>query len=272
MLSRSSLSFVPLILGLTACDKPPPSQSVRSEAPSAALASVAAASSAAPPSPAPTEPHAVSPGTPEEIVRRGSNAFGIDLLGRLATREGNSAFSPASLSIAFAMTWAGARGQTAAEIAKVLHFETPEVVGTWGRLARSFNYNARPFKLHIANRLFGESSYSFEPAFLEQIRTSFGAPLEQLDFKRSYEPSRARINGWVAQQTAKRTYAAWLQIVRVQGPQGLRAIKGFHDEALQGTRKGQRSSRLNRKWRVIYSVKADVVTVEVEDVNAHDYR
>lgn len=70
----------------------------------------------------------------------------------------------------------------------------------------------------------------------------------------------------------KRRYDAWIQIVRLQGPQGLRAIKGFHDEALRGELKGYRSSRLSIKWRVIYAVKADVVTVEVRDVNAHRYK
>lgn len=70
----------------------------------------------------------------------------------------------------------------------------------------------------------------------------------------------------------RRNYDAWLQIVRLSGPQGLRSIKGFHDEALTGKLKGKRSSRLNLKWRVIYTVDADVVTVEVEDVNAHRYK
>jgi mRNA-degrading endonuclease RelE of RelBE toxin-antitoxin system len=66
-------------------------------------------------------------------------------------------------------------------------------------------------------------------------------------------------------------YTAWLQIVRLQGPQGLRAIKGFHDEALQGRLAGLRSSRLGIQWRVLYSVRSDKVTVTVEDVNPHDY-
>lgn len=58
----------------------------------------------------------------------------------------------------------------------------------------------------------------------------------------------------------------------LSGPQGLRVIKGFHDEALSGDWKGSRSSRLNEQWRVIYSVKADVITVQVVRVTPHDYR
>ena len=67
-------------------------------------------------------------------------------------------------------------------------------------------------------------------------------------------------------------YTTWLSIVREQGPQGLRAIKGFHDEKLGGELKDLRSSRLNQQWRVIYRVDANVVTVYVERITPHDYR
>jgi addiction module RelE/StbE family toxin len=52
----------------------------------------------------------------------------------------------------------------------------------------------------------------------------------------------------------------------------LRAIKGFHDEALRGDWKGHRSSRLGQQYRVIYQVEAQEVLVYVMDVTAHDYR
>ena len=67
-------------------------------------------------------------------------------------------------------------------------------------------------------------------------------------------------------------YEAWKLVVRMQGPAGLRAIKGFHDEALQGTWQGYRSSRLNAQYRVIYIVHGAQVAVHVERVTAHDYR
>jgi plasmid maintenance system killer protein len=66
-------------------------------------------------------------------------------------------------------------------------------------------------------------------------------------------------------------YVAWLAIVRQSGPQGLRAIKGFHDEKLSGKLAHLRSSRLNLQWRVIYRVDADVVTVTVERISPHKY-
>ena len=65
-------------------------------------------------------------------------------------------------------------------------------------------------------------------------------------------------------QVLKR-YEKWKDIVRVSGPQGLRAIKGFHDEALRGDWKGHRSSRLGQQYRVIYQVEAQEVLVYVMD-------
>jgi addiction module RelE/StbE family toxin len=67
-------------------------------------------------------------------------------------------------------------------------------------------------------------------------------------------------------------YEKWKDIARLSGPPGLRAIRGFNDEALSGEWKGYRSSRLNEQWRVIYQVKADVLLVQVVRVTPHDYR
>ncbi len=67
-------------------------------------------------------------------------------------------------------------------------------------------------------------------------------------------------------------YEKWKDIVRISGPGGLRLIKGFHDEALSGQWQNCRSSRLGRKYRVIYEVKNDRLYVRVFQINAHDYR
>lgn len=67
-------------------------------------------------------------------------------------------------------------------------------------------------------------------------------------------------------------YALWCAIVRHSGPAGLRTIRSFHDEKLRGRLAHLRSSRLSQQWRVLYSVDAEVVTVTVERVTAHDYR
>jgi len=67
-------------------------------------------------------------------------------------------------------------------------------------------------------------------------------------------------------------YEKWKDIVRISGPAGLKAIKGFHDEALRGEWKGHRSSRLGIQHRLIYRVVAQELIVLVIDITAHDYR
>ena len=67
-------------------------------------------------------------------------------------------------------------------------------------------------------------------------------------------------------------YEKWLDIAMISGPPGLRAIKGFHDEALSGASKGHRSSRLSIQYRVIYRVVTAQQLFQVMSVTAHDYR
>jgi len=67
-------------------------------------------------------------------------------------------------------------------------------------------------------------------------------------------------------------YEKWKDIVYFSGPAGLRLIQGFHDEALRGQWKGHRSSRLNKQYRVIYTIEREKILVQVVNVTAHDYR
>jgi len=72
--------------------------------------------------------------------------------------------------------------------------------------------------------------------------------------------------------TILKRYEKWKDIVTISGPQGLRLIRGFGDEALRGDWKGHRSSRLGEQYRVIYLVEEREVVVKVIDLTAHDYR
>ena len=80
-----------------------------------------------------------------------------------------------------------------------------------------------------------------------------------------------QLSGRVPVEILKR-YEKWKDIARLSGLPGLRAIKGFNDEALSGVWKGYRSSRLGLQWRVMYQVVADVLLIQVVQVTAHDYR
>jgi addiction module RelE/StbE family toxin len=80
-----------------------------------------------------------------------------------------------------------------------------------------------------------------------------------------------QLSGSVPLEILKR-YEKWKDIAMLSGPAGLRAIKGFHDEALTGEWKDHRSSRLGLQWRVIYRIVAAALLVQVVQVTPHDYR
>jgi len=149
---------------------------------------------------------------------KSSNAFGIELYRRLREGPGNRVFSPASVSTALAMTGGGARGRTAEEMRRVLHFQgaPAEAMRDSGRLLTELQDGKRGVTFRIANRLFGERSYRFEPSYLEATKAAYGAPLESLDFRGALEAARAAINGWVEAQTEKR-------ILNLVPPGGLNA-------------------------------------------------
>ena len=67
-------------------------------------------------------------------------------------------------------------------------------------------------------------------------------------------------------------YEKWKDIVTISGPEGLRAIRGFRDEALGGQWKEFRASRLGHKYRVIYKIEALEILIKVVDLTPHDYR
>jgi len=179
--------------------------------------------SPAPEGPAPKGPDAnvLQSGVPRNIslsvpssdmqdLATGGNAFAMDFYQAVRGQDGNLFFSPYSLSLALAMTYAGARGDTASQMAKVLHFTLPP-----DRLHPAFNAldqgiegqgsansgGEQPFQLNIANSIWGQQGYAFLPAFLDQLSQNYGAGLRLVDFKNAPEPSRAAINNWVSQQT-----------------------------------------------------------------------
>ena len=141
-----------------------------------------------------------------EQLARNSNEFGFDLYRRQCQKPGNLVMSPASVTIALTMTWAGARGETAAQMRKVLHLEGTEdgVMTATGELASSLQDPSRPGIFRIANQLFVEKTYELAPAFVETVRQAFGAPVELLDFQEAPEPSRVHINEWVESKTERR--------------------------------------------------------------------
>lgn len=139
-------------------------------------------------------------------IELGSNDFAFDLYRNERQARGNLALSPVSISAALAMTLGGARGETEAQMKRVMHLEAPReaVNAAWSRIVQGLQAPERSLQLRIANRLFGERTVQFEPAFLETTRAAWAAPLEACDFKNGFEVARARINAWVLEQTERR--------------------------------------------------------------------
>ena len=135
-------------------------------------------------------------------VAKSGNQFAFDLYGQLRERPGNLFFSPASISTALAMVYAGARGETEAEMARTLHFELADerLLAGFATLSQALNSDGRGYHLTTANRLWGQKSFTFRPDYLQLTREQFGAELFPLDFAKS-EPARQTINRWVMRQT-----------------------------------------------------------------------
>lgn len=134
---------------------------------------------------------------------KGEREFALDLYGQLKGQTGNLFFSPYSISTALAMTRAGAKGDTAAEMDKALHFTLPpdRQDAAFAALLHTVNAAAHGCRLSTANALWGQQDAGFTPDFLKRTRDYYGAGLQKVDFKTAPELARLRINAWVERQT-----------------------------------------------------------------------
>lgn len=133
----------------------------------------------------------------------GSNAFAVDLYEQLRTERGNLFFSPESISTAFALAYTGARGQTAAEMAKVFHFSLPQdqLQSAMGALLTGMNAQHKGYTLRLADALWAQEDARFLATYLEQVQIDYGGDFHRVDFRSSSEVVRNTINQWVEQQT-----------------------------------------------------------------------
>jgi serpin B len=158
--------------------------------------------------PKPTEKHRQPLKEQVAGVVEADNRFAFDLYQRLRSEKGNLFFSPASISMALAMTYVGAAENTAAEMAKNLHFEMPKAQLNEEMRALRTSWNRKEkkqgFRLDVANRLWGQEGYHFLPEFLRVTRTDYGAELGQLDFRSDAERARQTINAWVEDHTEQK--------------------------------------------------------------------
>jgi serpin B len=151
------------------------------------------------------EPKPSDPKADLKTLVQGNNQFAFDLYSRLAKEEGNIVFSPYSISTALAMTYAGARGETAAQMSKVLHFTLGQerLHPAFGELMADLQKNDKelPYHLYTANALWGQKEYPFRPQFLQLTQKDYRAGLKDVDFAEKPEAARQTINRWVEEQT-----------------------------------------------------------------------
>ena len=141
----------------------------------------------------------------------GNSEFAFDLYQALRQQKGNLFYSPYSISLALAMTYAGALGETEKQMADTLHFELQQAL-----LHPAFNAldlelasrgegakgkDDKGFRLHIVNAIWGQKDYKFLNQFLDVLAVNYGAGLRLLDFISEPEQSRITINNWVSDQT-----------------------------------------------------------------------
>jgi serpin B len=154
-------------------------------------------------------------------LARGNRAFAWDLYRALNDGTENLFFSPFSISVAMAMTYAGAKADTERELASALHYTLPQpelheafnatsldLGRRKDQLQRSADGPARGdgFELSIVNQAWGMQDYAFRAAYLDVLALNYGAGLLLVDFTET-EPTRALINRWVEEQTKQRVRA-----------------------------------------------------------------
>lgn len=163
-----------------------------------------------------TEPPDVD--SPETVAFvDGLNSFAFDLYRAVIEDEdGNLVYSPSSIELAFSMVYTGARGETEAQMADVLGFlpqedQHPAANSLDQHLASlgegdppAGQEQGEPFRLNIANAIWGQEGYLFLDEFLETLAEHYGAALRVADFVTATEAARQEINAWIEERTEGR--------------------------------------------------------------------
>jgi serpin B len=153
----------------------------------------------------PTAPRSFSGSPGTAAVVDANTDFAIDLYQKLKSEPGNLFFSPYSISSALAMTYAGARGQTESEMAKVLHFDPGQTNVHAGFRALTDRINnlqrINRIKLLTANSLWNQKNYPFTGVFLNLVQQDYQAEVRLVDFVKAPDAAVNDINAWVDRKT-----------------------------------------------------------------------
>lgn len=134
--------------------------------------------------------------------------FAVDLYGKLRTQEGNLCFSPYSISTALAMTYGGARGETAKQMAQTLHFNLPpnQLHTALAALEADLNAVQKRGEVQVAeaNSLWPQQGFAFLPDYLALCRKYYGTSITLVDYRNDAEAARKTINDWVEAKTNRK--------------------------------------------------------------------
>ncbi len=132
-----------------------------------------------------------------------NNAFAFDLYEQIAVNPGNLFLSPYSISSALAMAFAGARGNTESQMAKVMRYELPQEVlhKAFGQINGVLNKPSKDYRLSVANALWSQVGLDFKKGYLETVQAGYGPGLKLVDFAGRTEEARLAINKWVEENT-----------------------------------------------------------------------
>ena len=148
--------------------------------------------------------HAETTSDMRDVVA-GNTGFAVDLYGKLRTGEGNVFFSPYSISTALAMTYGGARGETAKQMAQTLRFSLPadDLHPAFAAMDAGLNSIQMhgPIQLSIANSLWPQSGFAFRPDYLALCQKYYDTSIHSVDFTGHPEAARKKINDWVEAKT-----------------------------------------------------------------------
>src|SRR6266498_434328 len=138
-----------------------------------------------------------------------NNAFALDLYQSLHSRNGNLIYSPYSISLALAMTYAGARGETESQMAQTMHYLPQDKLHSalneldleLSKRGEAQSKDETPLQLDIANAIWGEQTFPFLKDYLDVIAQNYGAGIQLADFINGHEAVRKDINDWVSNKT-----------------------------------------------------------------------
>ena len=186
-------------------ETPAPSPTSRPE-PTTARAVVVMTPISDVPGPNPTSPKVAN----DELASlvEGNTTFALDLYRQLALSAGNLFYSPYGISLALAMAYAGAGGETGEQMSNTLRFGLTQdrLHPVFNALdlqlaSRSAGGEDGGFELNIANSVWGQEAHPFLPAYLDTLAANYGGEIREGDFRRDPEGSREEINQWVAAET-----------------------------------------------------------------------